>query len=405
VLFVLAAWRAGSLLAGNAGGRWAAGVAAGVMCSPGVAADQADGELFGAAFVMVSIALALSAWHASSPTSSRCWTAAAGVVAGAAPLVKQNLLEGLLLLAGLIVFGYWGRDEAARRRAAGMAPMALAGALLPAVAVALWLAGVAAEPAGAWRDLVGFRRDALEVIWSTSPSTSLTLLAQLLMLGVLTGVVLVAIAWFCCARRHLPDRAPERRTITALLLFGFAAITAGGSYWAPYLLQLAPATVLAAGAIASAVWMRSAVGVVVFAAAVTTIEGVVVHAAVPSTWYSQRIGEWLSDAKAPGDTGFVAYGHAGVLESADLPSPYPHLWSVPMRTLDPEQARLRDTLGGPGAPTWIVQVNGLNAWGIDDGARLKTLIRDRYEAVAEICGSRVWLRQDATRELPPVPHC
>jgi hypothetical protein len=225
-------------------------------------------------------------------------------------------------------------------------------------------------------------------------------------LGVLTGVVLVGIVWFGCARRFLPDRDAERRTISALLLFGLAAITAGGSYWPPYLLQLAPAAVLAAGALAPATaWMRAAGGVVVGAAALTTIAAVVVHASVPSIWYSQRIGEWLADAKALGDTAFVAYGHAGVLETADLPSPYPHLWSVPMRTFDPEQARLRATLAGPQAPTWIVQVNGLNAWDIDDGSRLRSLVHDRYRVVAEICGDRVWLRQDVTRELPAVSPC
>jgi 4-amino-4-deoxy-L-arabinose transferase-like glycosyltransferase len=406
LLFVLAGWRAGRLLAGETGGRWAAVVAAGVMCSPGLAADQADGELFGAAFVMVSVALALSAWHATSRTSLLWWTAAAGAVAAAAPLVKQNLVEGLLFLAGLIAFGYWGRDEEARRRAAGMAPMAAAGAMLPAVAVALWLGAATTEPAGAWRDLVGFRGAALEAIWSTSADASLTRWALLLVLGVLTGVVLVALVWFACARRCLPDRDPERLTITVLLLFGLAAITAGGSYWPPYLLQLAPATVLAAAAIApAAAWMRAAGRVVVSAAAVTTIAAVVVHASVPEVWYSQRIGEWLADAKTPGDTAFVAYGHAGVLETADLPSPYPHLWSVPMRTFDPEQDRLRDTLAGPRAPAWIVQVNGLNSWGIDDGSRLRTLLHDRYRVVVEICGQPVWLRQDLTRELPPPPPC
>jgi 4-amino-4-deoxy-L-arabinose transferase-like glycosyltransferase len=406
VLFVLSGWRAGRLLAGEAGGRWAAAVAAGIMCSPGLAADQADGELFGAVFVMASIALGLSAWHATSPTSRLWWTAAAGAVGAAAPLIKQNLLEGLLFLAGVIVFGYWGRDAAARRRAAGMAPVAVAGALLPLAAVVLWLSGVAAEPAGAWRDLVGFRSAALEVIWSTSLDTALTRWALLLVLGVLTGVVLVALAWFGCARRCLPDRDIERRTITALLLFGVAAITAGGSYWPPYLLQLAPATVLAAGAIApAAAWMRAAGRVVVSAAALGTIAAVVVHASVPEVWYSQRIGEWLADAKEPGDTAFVAYGHAGVLETADLPSPYPHLWSVPMRTLDPEQTRLRDTLAGPDAPSWIVQVNGLDSWDIDDGSRFKALVHDRYRAVVEICGHPVWLRQDLTRELPPPPPC
>ena len=88
-----------------------------------------------------------------------------------------------------------------------------------------------------------------------------------------------------------------------------------------------------------------------------------------------------------------------------MPSPYPHLWSVPMRTFDPEQTRLRATVAGPRAPSWIVQVTGLNAWDIDDGSRLRELIHDRYRIVAEICGHRVWLRQDLTRELPVPPPC
>ena len=41
--FVVAGWRAGTLLVGPAGGRWAAVVAAGIICSPWLAAEQADG--------------------------------------------------------------------------------------------------------------------------------------------------------------------------------------------------------------------------------------------------------------------------------------------------------------------------------------------------------------------------
>ena len=76
-----------------------------------------------------------------------------------------------------------------------------------------------------------------------------------------------------------------------------------------------------------------------------------------------------------------------------------------MRTLDPEQTRLRATLAGPGAPEWIVQINGFDAWGIDDGSRLRDLVGRRYRVVAEICGYPVWLRQDITRELAAPPRC
>ena len=410
VLFVLAGWRAGSLLAGPVGGRWAAVVAAGVMCSPGLAADQADGELFGAALVMASLALALSAWHEDSP-ARRLWTAAAaGAVAAAAPLVKQNLLEGLLFLGGLVVFASWVGGEQSRRRAADVLRGALMGALVPCVGMALWLLSGQVDPAAAWRDLVGFRGAALAAIWAGGAEAPVDRGFLLLGLGIVTGLVPIMVVWVRGASRRLPPAAPERWAISLLFLFGLAAIAAGGSYWPPYLLQLAPASVLAAGAIAplasaTGVWMRGAARTVVVAAALGSVAAVVGHTTVPALWYSERIGSWLAEAKQAGDTGFVAYGHASVLEAADMPSPYPHLWSVPMRTFDPEQERLRTTLSGPQAPAWFVQVNGLNAWRIDDEAELRTLVREQYRVVAEICGSRVWLRQDLTRDLPSPPPC
>jgi hypothetical protein len=126
---------------------------------------------------------------------------------------------------------------------------------------------------------------------------------------------------------------------------------------------------------------------------------------VPSAWASQRTGEWLAGAKAPGDTGLVVYGLPSVLETADMASPYPHLWSAALRTLDPEQTRLRATLAGPEAPAWIVQINGFDAWGIDDGSRTRDLVGRRYRVVAEICGHPVWLREDLRRGLPAAPDC
>jgi len=88
-----------------------------------------------------------------------------------------------------------------------------------------------------------------------------------------------------------------------------------------------------------------------------------------------------------------------------MSSPYPHVWSAALRTVDPERSLLRARLAGPPAPEWIVQADGFNAWGIDDGSRLRDLVHQRYRVVDEICGYRVWLRQDVTRELAPRPRC
>jgi hypothetical protein len=93
------------------------------------------------------------------------------------------------------------------------------------------------------------------------------------------------------------------------------------------------------------------------------------------------------------------------LEYADLGSPYPHLWSLPMRTLDPDQAVLERTLRGPHAPEWLVEVNDWNSWDIDVDGRLREEVERRYRVVAEVCGSPVWLRADVTRELAVPPRC
>ncbi|MGY1801767.1 hypothetical protein ACI78T_00610 [Blastococcus sp. SYSU D00922] len=408
VVSVLAAWRAGTLLSGPAGGRWAALVAAGVLCSPPLAAEQADGELFGAAVVLVSLALALTAWHAPTPAARFRTAAAAGATAVAAPLVKQNLLEGVLFLVCLVVVASRGRDLPARRRAAEVAAGALVGVLVVSVLVGLWLASVDSGPAGAWRELVGFRSAAFDAIWSSSPEATVRRGGQLVVLGVVTGLLPLVAAWFG-ARRPGPDTA-TRTAISTTLVLGLVAIAAGGSYWPPYLLQLAPVAVLAAGAVAPSVtragaWMRASGRLLVSLAVVGTVTSAVLHATVPSLWYSQRIGEWLAASKASGDSAFVAYGLPSVLEAADMPSPYPHLWSVPMRTSDPDQVRLRETLAGPRAPEWIVQVTGLDAWHIDEGSRLRELVDRRYRVVATICGHPVWLRQDVTRELAAAPPC
>lgn len=407
LVFVLAGWRAGTLLGGPLGGRWAAVVAAAIMCSPGLAAEQADGELFGAVLVMGALALALSAWHTDSDTRRFGVAVAAGAVAAAAPLVKQSLVEGLLLLGGLVLWGWWGAD---RRRAVLVGSGGLLGALIPCASFVLWLTAAGISPAAAWYELVGSRGVAFDAIWATSPDDSLFRAGLLLVLGTITGLLPLVITWLVPALRG-PRRTPaEGMLITLLLVFGVVGIASGGAYWPPYLLQLAPAAVLAVGALAPSdsapgAWMRRFSRVIAGTALLGALGSGVVYAVNPAAWHTQRTGEWLAESKAAADTGFVAYGNPAVLESADLSSPYPHLWSAAMRTLDPDQARLRATLEGRTAPTWIVQVNGLDAWGIDDGSRLRDLVSRRYRVVAEICGHDVWLRQDVTRELTAPPRC
>ena len=63
-----------------------------------------------------------------------------------------------------------------------------------------------------------------------------------------------------------------------------------------------------------------------------------------------RGGEASAQAAEPGDTLVVFGGHAEIQLASGLPSPYPYLWSLPMRTLDPEYAELRALLASTRAP-------------------------------------------------------
>jgi hypothetical protein len=406
---VLAVAWAGSLAAGWRGARWSAVVAGALLCSPALAADQADGELFAVPFVAASVAFSLNAWRGESVGRQLGYGLGAGALATAASLVKQNFLEGLVFAGVLLV-----ADVCTRRRVTGRCVAVGAGFLggvVTANATAyLWAVTNDLEPLRVWADLVTFRGQALGVIWSGSIEAPMVRAGVLILLGLVSMTLPITWTWMRRLSAHPGRVTPVEWAVTGMLLFGMVAITLGGSYWPHYLLELTVAVALAAGILAAGVgtWAqrvrrqaRLAVGSGALAVALVTL----VYAAVPQVWFQERTGRWLAATAAPGDTAFVAYGHASVLEAADLASPYPYLWSLPMRTLDPVQHRLRTTLAGADAPTWLIQINGADSWGIDRDGRLRELIERRYEHVAEVCGHAVLLRSDVTRHPAPLPRC
>jgi len=98
-----------------------------------------------------------------------------------------------------------------------------------------------------------------------------------------------------------------------------------------------------------------------------------------------QTGEALHAAKRPGDT-IVAYGgRAEIVLTSGMSSPYEHLWSLPMRTLDPDLDELRATLSGPDAPTWVVMWVPASAWG-GKGEVLRPILDSRYRPHGQTCG-------------------
>ena len=86
-----------------------------------------------------------------------------------------------------------------------------------------------------------------------------------------------------------------------------------------------------------------------------------------------------------------------------MPSPYPQLWSLPMRTLDPHLTRLRAVLAGPRAPTWVVVWSHLNAWHIDAHGLTRLVLATHYRKVADACGHPIYLHDGVRRTLAPPP--
>ena len=395
LLVVSAAWAAHEAV-GERGARWAALVAAALVVTPVLSAQEADGEILAAPLVMLSMALTLAAvrrteWRALGLATG------AGVAAGSAVMVKQNFGDGVVFVVVLLVVSVLQR----RTRPRDAAVVAAGGVLGGSVVVAAALGFVAWSRVGlrtAWTTVFGFRGTALDVIADHSLHAPMMRALQLVGLALLSGVLPLLVLLVAESVRCRFRGPPIAWAVGTTALFGVASIALGGSYWQHYLLQLAPVLALAAGLwAADAGRLRAAVAVTVASTVAATVVVTLTGAAYSHD--AQRIGGFLARSARPGDTATVLYGNAGVQESSGLPSPYPHLWTLPMRTLDPHLIQLRAVLTGPRAPTWVVDLGHLDAWKIDAHGRVRLALATHYRKVATVCGRTVFLHDGVRRTL------
>ncbi|MFC6344989.1 hypothetical protein ACFP8W_23610, partial [Nocardioides hankookensis] len=250
-----------------------------------------------------------------------------------------------------------------------------------------WAAAHGTGPIGLWHAVVTFRAEAASVISAkSSPATSHRALA-LATSFLASGAIVVLLAAFL-PRGHRPVTGPDLRVLaTAVLGWEVIGIAFGGSYWLHYLLGLVPGLVLAASAVAAyrPARRRLLVAGLAYAAVagIVSTAGLAVHdSTVPS---DVSVSRYLAAHKAPGDTGVVGFGNPAILEAAGLDSPYPQLWSLPVRVLDPRLADFTRVIAGPHAPTWAV-VNGtsLATWGVD--ASRAQPVFDREYRLVDVAG-------------------
>jgi hypothetical protein len=109
------------------------------------------------------------------------------------------------------------------------------------------------------------------------------------------------------------------------------------------------------------------------------------------------VERYLSMHSRPGDSAVIAFGDPALLEAAHLTSPYPELWSLPVRVRDPRLTELTRVLTGPARPTWVVVDGGsLGTWGVDASLAQPVLERE-YRPVDTAGDWRIYHLRTASR--------
>ncbi|MGN0064552.1 MAG: ArnT family glycosyltransferase [Nocardioides sp.] len=367
-----------------------------VMASPQIDSIATKGELLGVPVLLATCLLALRALRTES-----AWLACgAGLCAVFAVGLKQSLVGGLVfgtvLLVGAKVAGRLSWPSLGRLTLA-----AAAGGLVPVVGTVVWALAAGVSLNELWYVVVGFRSDASAVIMASDSSVAESRADALLLSFFATGMGLAAL-WFVV---RLPATLRVLGVVTvaagAMLAGDLAGIVISGSYWRPYLFVPVPplAVALVTAFVAThALPPRAGAGRGWVAWGERTVVALTCLSTVLSTagWleiWSQgsppreyTLGRAIGAVSQPGDTLTVYGGRPDVQWASGLDSPYTHLWSLPMRTLDPDRSELRGLMEGDDAPTWFVGAVPLTSWSDDGVEDLQETLEERYAYVGTFCG-------------------
>ncbi|MGI8433940.1 MAG: hypothetical protein ACR2LE_04295 [Nocardioidaceae bacterium] len=401
VLVVAAAW-AGRLIGGNRAAVWSAFTAAALASTPVLGAYEVDGELLAVPLVMVTCALAIAAVRSRDAVRQAFTGASLGVTGACALLVKQNFVDALVFAVVLVAVSAL-QGSLPLRAALRVLGSAIAGVAVVSALTLVWASTTRPGPSGLMYAMYGFRSDASQVIFSQSLSAPLTRLETLLEASVRSGVLIVVIVFVACKWSSMRRFDPLSVAVTAMLAVGLAEVGLGGSYWVHYLIGLVPVLALAAGTLSGRTLplrrMRFIAIAFVMASAIST--SAVASGASSSTQVTETALESvLQAASHRGDTVVITYGHANVIQASGLAPGYGYLWSLPMRTLDPQLNLLTKRLSGRTAPTWLMEWEDFDSWGIDAGGRLASTVQTDYRRVATVCGVKVFLHVGVKRAIP-----
>ena len=386
VTVVCVAWIANSV-AGPRATTWAAATGAALLSTPFHWSFMIDAELVAAPFLAAGIGCVISG-IAADGRRGLLLSAAGGAMAVAAILTKQNMADVFVFMAALLPIGLLLRSisfqTAARHSGAFVAGMIGFGAV-----VATWTLAHGTSLESVYYAMYPFRLDAGEltkISWSRMEDMGIAALLS----GLLLLTVSVAISG---VRRR--NRDVYVLALLAVLGYDLFSVAAGTNYWLHYLIQPAvPVAALTGIVVARGSWAR----VLSVGAVVTAVVGWGVLVMSPPQTAEELVGEAIADVSTPGDSIVTLRGHSNVDYAAGLPSPYPHLWALPSRILDPGNAKLKRLLSGPQAPTWVV-VYGPVRRQPPPGSVGATIVK-HYSPAARICGKTVFVHKDVERDQP-----
>lgn len=378
VLVLLAAQLA-RMVGSEPAARWTAVATAAFTTTTLIDAVAVKGEVLALPFLMGSFVLVLLAVRRRSAWPSF----AAGLVGALAVGFKQNLVGGLvfggMLLVGSLLTGALGRG-----RFALLAAAFTAGVAVPVAATVAWASYVGLDLSTLWYVVYGFRSDAGHVVAAGSQTAPLRRAGLLLLAAVLSGLALVVGGFLV----HLRDEWRVDRALTAatlaVVVTDLVGLVLGGSFWRDYLLPLVPGAALCVALLVPHAGrrgrrMRLSVGLAALSWVVCFVGWSGWNVLGLQSFSERDTGDAIAAAAGPDDTLVVYGGRSDVQLAAGLPSPYRFLWSLPMRTLDPDRAELRTLLAGPDAPTWLVEWVPFRTWDPAPGALLEHDVLARYE--------------------------
>ena len=288
----------------------------------------------------------------------------------------------------------WHRGEITTRRGVTLVGGFAVGVLLTGYAMGILTSLHGTSLPGVFDAMYPFRLEAGRVMAAAGSQYASARLTALLIACVTSGLVMLiaAMAWGIAAKRI---RSAADWGLITLLLFDVGSIALGGNYWPHYLVQL-----IVPIAISIAILIDRHQPLVRPLVAMVALASLAVWArSMPSEHpptSATAVGAALSASANRHDTLITAYGHANLNFDAGLTSPYQYLWSLPIRTLDPQLHDLNRVLSGPNAPTWVVTWNHVNSWGLDSQTAAATIQTD-YRPVGHICGRTIYLHDGINR--------